>query len=59
MAIPSHEESDSELVIDGEAKETSEGNAGTGPIAQTTSANTSATPMEAEVQIVMEIEQPA
>ena len=57
MAIPADEESDSELVIEEQAKETSQASAGMGPAAKTTRANTSAIPMEADVQLAMEIEQ--
>ena len=43
--------------IDEREEEHAQGCAGTGPIAQTTTGNTSATPMEADVQPPMEIEQ--
>ena len=56
MAIPSDKESYSELVIV-EQEENPQGNAGTGPTAQTTGADVSVTPLEANVQREKEIEQ--
>ena len=56
MAIPSDEESDSELVID-EQEEEKSGSAWRRPAAQTSIANTSATPMEDDVQLAVEIQQ--
>ena len=57
VSIPSDEESHCEFLINEKPKETSQGSARTGPLTQTTSANTSATPMEADVQHAIEIEQ--
>ena len=56
VAILSDEESDSELVIDGQ-DENPQGNAGTGPTAQTTSANESVAPLEINAQLEEKIEQ--
>ena len=50
VALPSDEESDSELVIDSSAEGTVEQSAGTGPAVQSISAITSATPMETEAR---------
>ena len=56
-AIPSDEESESELVNEEQEQENVQGSAGMGPTAQKTCANTSATPMDADVQLAMEIDQ--
>ena len=57
MAIPSDEESHSELVIEDSHQERSQGIAGTGPTSQTTSANPTETGTEADVQFGMEMKQ--
>lgn len=56
MAIPSDEDPNSELENNEASKENSEGSARTGRIAQTYSANTSGTQMEADLHLWMEIE---
>ena len=57
MAIPSDKESNSELIIEEQEEENAQGSSATGPPAQKTSANTSVTPLEADVQLAEEIEQ--
>ena len=57
MAIPSDKESDSELAIGNQEEENAKGSAVTGPPAQRSGANPSVIPMEADVQLAMEIEQ--
>ena len=56
VAISSDEESDSELMIEGQ-EENPQINAGTGPTAQTTSANPSVSPLEIDASLAEEIEQ--
>ena len=56
MAISPDEESDPELVIEGQ-KENVQGNAGRGPTAETTSANVSVAPGEIGASLEEEIEQ--
>ena len=56
MAISSDEDSNSELVIEGQV-ENAQGNAGTGPTAHSTSANVSVAPLEIAAQLAEEIEQ--
>ena len=51
------EESDAELVIDDQAKEKIKDNAATGETLQSSNANASATPMDADAQIAMLLEQ--
>ena len=57
MVIPSHQESDSEVIIEEQEEENAHASAGMGPTAQSTSANTSVTPLEIDVRLAEEIEQ--
>ena len=57
VAIQSHEESDAELVVEDDSKETMKLCAETGPVGQSTSGKTSATPMEADARAPVEVEQ--
>ena len=57
LALESNEVSDAQVIIEAQGKCTHEQRAGTGQIVKSTSANSSATPMSANRQTSMEVEQ--
>ena len=59
VAIESDVESDAEFVIDEQLESTTEQSAGTGPAVQSTSANPSATSVDADARTPMEVEEEA